>query len=719
MHPGNTNEPEADWSGRTLAPFLAAFIGIAPLIVANSALHDYAELPKALFVKIGTLLLVLTAILVPKASRARLRLVATPLDKPILAFLVWASLSVIWAYDKQVALLRLSHFLAAWLIYLVIRERAGKREQSLLLVSLGCSSLVVSLLGLLQAWQGVEWVVQTRSPASTFGNKLLAGDFVVFVIPFLLILLLERSMVRRLLGGVALACNLAYLVAAVTKGAVLAVAAEAGAITLILALPWLFSGKRGRVKVLASALVLLLAILFVGSTAETNWIPQAWRSQFQLIGRTVGVQLLGNPGDPDTPRGPMVQVDDSALSLRLAVWNNTLSLLRDHPLFGVGLDNFQVFYPAYAFSRAIDIRVIMNQEWPQAHNDYLQTLAELGVVGVLLAGWFLWKIWKCSVPLLRETGSRLIAIACLTAIVGLLADMVFNFPLQTSIGPLMAAVCLGLIASHFKTLRRSQHAERLKAGSWPAGLQTVAPFLAGLLVLAGIWSEARLVLGSYHLARTLEARTQQDWAAVVSSGGKTLRYAPRSYEALQLISEALYLADQPAAAARAAEGVLKIRPYYKNALHNLAVAREKSGDRLGALDAYQRLVRIAPYNAQTHAAIGRICLSEKRYAEAADSFSAACQHDPKDGSYNFGLGLACYHSRFFGQASEAFRKAVDKAPANAEFNYYLGLSEIELGKLEDAEVHLAKAVQIRPELQRARALLRRLAALRSERRAGR
>jgi len=57
-------------------------------------------------------------------------------------------------------------------------------------------------------------------------------------------------------------------------------------------------------------------------------------------------------------------------------------MFNDHPVVGVGYGNFEIHYPRYAQSLALDGR----SEERQAHSLYLEVAAETGVVGLLAFG---------------------------------------------------------------------------------------------------------------------------------------------------------------------------------------------------------------------------------------------------------------------------------------------------------------------------------------------
>ncbi len=74
---------------------------------------------------------------------------------------------------------------------------------------------------------------------------------------------------------------------------------------------------------------------------------------------------------------------------RNIIWKNTLTLVRERPLTGSGLGTFQIAYTRVDTSNGVN-RV------EQAHNDYLQLLAETGLVGFALGmtwlGWFFRRV---------------------------------------------------------------------------------------------------------------------------------------------------------------------------------------------------------------------------------------------------------------------------------------------------------------------------------------
>jgi putative inorganic carbon (HCO3(-)) transporter len=100
-------------------------------------------------------------------------------------------------------------------------------------------------------------------------------------------------------------------------------------------------------------------------------------------------------------RGVPISDENFAIVERLAHWQAAYYMASAQPLIGVGLGNYEAVYPKYGLP-----------SWPRplghAHNDYLNILAETGIVGLAfyLGGWAALVYWTLralhqSDPLLR------------------------------------------------------------------------------------------------------------------------------------------------------------------------------------------------------------------------------------------------------------------------------------------------------------------------------
>jgi O-antigen ligase len=132
---------------------------------------------------------------------------------------------------------------------------------------------------------------------------------------------------------------------------------------------------------------------------------------------------------------------ESFYSSRGWVWRDTLSMIGANPLLGVGLGAYETAFAIYTKSDG-SLRV------PQAHNDYLQVVADAGVIGGLIALWFLVLLFRAVAKGVRS-GDRLyagLALGSGAGIFGLLVHSVFDFNLQLPANALLFLVLAAVAA---------------------------------------------------------------------------------------------------------------------------------------------------------------------------------------------------------------------------------------------------------------------------------
>ena len=106
-----------------------------------------------------------------------------------------------------------------------------------------------------------------------------------------------------------------------------------------------------------------------------------WSALAAVVGLAVGATLLVSR--PDV-RSPLPNEDREALtSGRDAIWLNTLEMVRDHPVLGVGAGASPAAYDPYYLAREAR-GGLHSKPGRDPHNHYLQLLAELGPLGLLL-----------------------------------------------------------------------------------------------------------------------------------------------------------------------------------------------------------------------------------------------------------------------------------------------------------------------------------------------
>jgi O-antigen ligase len=148
-----------------------------------------------------------------------------------------------------------------------------------------------------------------------------------------------------------------------------------------------------------------------------------------------------------------------------------LDLTATSPVFGIGLSNFRLFSPNVIPD---DMRrrhggFLRNGE--NAHNNFLQILAELGVVGLVT---FLLLIAPALRPAWRSSDSGSEAVALAGGLVAFLLTCLLGHPLLVDHVRAMFFLVLGMAAGADAASTTAIHAGRWRTGALAAALVTIA-----------------------------------------------------------------------------------------------------------------------------------------------------------------------------------------------------------------------------------------------------
>ena len=125
---------------------------------------------------------------------------------------------------------------------------------------------------------------------------------------------------------------------------------------------------------------------------------------------------------------------------RVAYWRDAWKMIKRHPVLGQGLGTFQWTYPAYESVEA-------DRPATYAHSDYVQALAEVGIVGLALLLWAFGAVWRVAVRNLRDAEDPLvrgIGVGTLGALTAIALQETTDFALYIPAVAMTAALVVGL-----------------------------------------------------------------------------------------------------------------------------------------------------------------------------------------------------------------------------------------------------------------------------------
>jgi|CXWL01.1.fsa_nt_gi O-antigen ligase len=226
-----------------------------------------------------------------------------------------------------------------------------------------------------------------------------------------------------------------------------------------------FTGSRGGLigflATIAFAAV-LSALAGKSSNSDETGVPSIQR-KLVLAGGALALLLvifgtallLG--GNDSVLRGiGAVSADADVSTGRLHFWPIAIRVFFEHPIIGAGFDSFAVAFPEYDTWNGM-FRV------EQAHNDYLQTLADAGVAGFLCILGFIYLLFRRGMAIVSATSGfrQSAAIGSLAGCVGILIHSFFDFPLRTNSNAffflLLVAIATVGVAEEHSSRRHRRH----------------------------------------------------------------------------------------------------------------------------------------------------------------------------------------------------------------------------------------------------------------------
>jgi tetratricopeptide (TPR) repeat protein len=287
-------------------------------------------------------------------------------------------------------------------------------------------------------------------------------------------------------------------------------------------------------------------------------------------------------------------------SVRAAYWNQALEIFRDHPVFGVGARGYETAQLHYREGTL---------EAKNAHGYIVQTLADLGLVGLLvtlalLAAW-LAAAARATRPLDLRLGRRgfsresqpygaerigMLSMLCLVVVFGVhsFVDWTWYVPGTACV----ALFCAGWLAGRGPPSASCSEAPTLVI---PGGVHAARKPPAWRAPTRADLRSTRAVL----IACVLVATGLAVWAQ-----SQPQRSVDAANQALDLLASH----HLPAARA-AAERAVSRDPLSVTALFTLAAVQQSSGKRQLTRATLQQAVRLQPSNPQTWLSLGRFDLA--------------------------------------------------------------------------------------------------------------
>lgn len=563
---------------------------------------------------------------------------------PVLGLVAASLLSLLYATNGRVVVQSLVLIVFFLLLMLLIANAArDQRDVNLLLFALLASGFLVALYGMLQylgVMRGPAGTNGLNAVISTMGNRNYLGGFLAYLLfPAVVLVVRPRSRWVKLSSILLIAFCFGMVLIVQQTGTLAALIVAAAAFLL----GWLIfrpiePTRRNRVWLLILIGALVVTFLVEAPSGPLNSVVGLSRSDSSWIARW----WERNSG-----------------SVRSWDWWIGWEMFKDHPMTGVGLGNYKLNFIPYKAEflatprgEAYDFYI---DRAAQAHNEYVQVLAELGILGVLAAASLLavlivsfWKRMRSN-----DETNRLDLLLFSCGIVGLLAHGLVSFPAHLPASSLVLVVVGGLA---FSRVYGDSGLRSVKLVGWKlkgalaavsvigliVSVVAVRDISANLLMSKGI---EQAQLGNLHGAESLLERSLDlDFAprqtyyhlAVVQIELGAYDEARATLERCftRFVDETVYLnyanlttnARQFDRALEAIDLLLATHPREEVAVRSRylkAVIVAQTGDRREATGLFEQLIADAPWFEAAHIGLGLVYEARGMPDEARRAFETA------------------------------------------------------------------------------------------------
>lgn len=464
-----------EWNGAIWSLiFLAA--------IASSLLITFGVVGYRWTAELATGLLLIISVLCLDASRrtglkcARVELSA--LVVPLILFVIWSGLTIFWAVSSRSVV----HHTLLWACYLVfyltLRQTLndyGNVENSLKVA--GAVILIICAACLIQYFGTPGPIPATFN----FRYYLFSEAFVAFIPVFLAIVASYKGK-WSVLALIVIA--LIWLIVLATASRAMFISTIIGIVAFVAIAFFKNNSTLGKRLFIVAVVLAGIALVFM--------LPQR---------KTVVDRLSGSE-------------ENSVVSSnsRLLFWGIAAEAFKSNPVVGVGADNYFTVYRQARESFAqrdpnSSINEINEDLLPErAHNEYLQILSELGVVGFAI---FCWIIFGIFYLFFRAKSPSLVAIGAFAGLVAFLASSsVTSYSFRFPTNGLTFFFLVALAVPY-------ESAERIISRKWIA---------AGLLIpLTMVVFSAVRGISIYYFARSVGSREP---AVAENEMAKAFRFDP-------------------------------------------------------------------------------------------------------------------------------------------------------------------------------------------------
>ena len=523
-------------------------------------------------------------------------------------FVLFSCISGFWANTLSESIFENSKLIISFFVFLISYYCFKKDKDYFLNTLIKLAILMVAIEFLLVLYQlsflksfNKEELYQVYGANS---HKNLLSSFLFINLFFLIVGIIRMKTIWKYLSIICVVLNLAIIALLQTKAVWIALVLSGVLIVLLIfyqRIKWNFNLKW--VIIIA---VIVINVFFVFIQPQIIKKGLAYNEITAIESNNANKKELDNE--------------------RLQLWDKTYYMIKQHPLLGVGMGNWQIHFPDATLKgmyRAEDL----NYTFQRPHNDVLWIIAETGFIGFNL---FLIFIVSLLIFLLRTTKiistqklNSIEPLLCFIFIIGFYTTAFFDFPKERIEHLIWINIIFGFTYYLIKENNELKFLSSLKVkNSYYAAMISITVVTTTI----GIYRYK----GEYYTRKMYDQKKITNNAGVLQQGKKALNFAysidPTSLPIKWYTGNSYAILGNYMQAKNDLLTAKNINPFNRNVLNDLASAYVNTNQKDSAIYYYLEAIRISPRFDDPKLNLVTIYFNQKQF-EKADSCLKTILHD--------------------------------------------------------------------------------------------
>ena len=579
------------------------------------------------------------------------------LNLPIYFFIIILSFSLVISNSIRVSFEDYIIFISYIILYfIVVNVIIQKNEFDSFVKIFFLTSFLVSIYALIQYYGLDPYFTEINEIASTIGQKNWISNYLAIIFPVIFsYFLLQKERKNKLIYYLLLSVLYTTLLICQSRGIWISIS-----LTLIFAIYIIVKFKLFEIFKKNKKWLIALSIIFLIIT-----IIYSTDNPLNKSAITVPQRALSTFDEKDP-----------SINTRLLIWRSTLDMIKDKPLLGSGIGTFKMNYLDYQadFLQKNPDYIKFSGKAAEAHNEYLQMGAELGIVGLGIFLSILFVFYSLTLKYLKSKHSnqdRIIIFGLLMGITSFLIHSLFTFPFHVPVLGSTFFILLGLAVVYIDGFGSNEvdmkNIIRIKINTNNSIKKIIIIlmfiigfFLVGTLVFKPYFAEINYFKGIKYYEKGNYDNALKDFKYAVwldNYNGRILHALGSTYYHLDIQDEA--------------QKTLQRTKYYfndRNIYRNLGLSYTQSGNYQKAEKEFRHAIYLDPKFTKAYIDLAYLYAEQKDYNKAIIEWNKILEIEPNfSEKYNvlYFIGLTYQKKEMPDEALEYFIQALQLAPEDS------------------------------------------------------